>query len=76
MKQNVGSIDKTVRVLIAIALVVGGYLSKIWVLYLLAGVVFLTAVTGFCGAYSLFGINTCKTENVKPKAEKQTKKKK
>jgi hypothetical protein len=63
--QNVGSVDKVIRVSIAVlisALVMLGWLDG-WVA--IAGIVFavinlVTAITGVCGIYSLLGISTCK----------------
>lgn len=62
MKVNVGSLDKTVRVLLGAFLVsmffwVDGGLKYLGVL----GLVFLiTAFVGFCPLYTIFGINTKK----------------
>ncbi len=59
MKQNVGKIDKIIRVIAGIALIalaVSGYFTPWgWI-----GVVpLVTALAGWCPAYSLFGIKTC-----------------
>ncbi|MFH2020785.1 MAG: DUF2892 domain-containing protein [archaeon] len=58
MKQNIGGIDKLVRVLASMVLVAVGYLNNMWVLYIFAGVLLLTAATGMCCMYVPFGINT------------------
>ncbi len=64
MKINVGSLDKTIRIILGIFLVsmffwVDGGLKYLGVV----GLVFLvTAFVGFCPAYTLFGINTCKSK--------------
>ena len=69
MKKNIGNADRIIRVLIAV-LVAVLYFTKIIsgtagiVLLILAGILLITSVTGFCGIYTLFGISTCKT-NVK-----------
>ncbi len=59
MTRNVGSIDRAVRVVGGVALVasaLGGWLGP----WAYIGVVpLLTAVVGFCPAYTLVGINTC-----------------
>ena len=59
MNQNVGMTDKLIRVLVAIAGAVLGYYISPW-FYLVSIIALITAATGFCGLYSLLGINTCK----------------
>jgi len=57
MKKNVGKVDKVVRILVAIAIAgVGIYYQSWW--GLLAILPLITALTGFCGVYSLLGIST------------------
>jgi hypothetical protein len=63
MKKNVGSIDKLIRVLLAILAVilffthvVSGVLGII--LLVLAGILVLTSLVSFCPLYFPFGINT------------------
>jgi hypothetical protein len=65
MKTNVGRPDRIIRVVLAIAAAivpatgtVSGTLGT--VLYVVSGVLLVTSLTGFCGLYTLFGINTCK----------------
>lgn len=65
MKANMGSFDRIVRVLIALAiagLYFGGVLTGTvgMVLIILAGVFVLTAMVSFCPLYAPFGISTCK----------------
>ncbi len=65
MKENMGSIDKTIRVLLAlvfIALYFTGMLSGTLgvVLLVLSGVFMLTSFIGVCPLYVPFGISTCK----------------
>lgn len=62
MKKNVGKTDKVIRIIIGILLIVAAYLWTWWLL-IPAFIAIVTAFTGFCGLYSLFGINTCKLEN-------------
>lgn len=64
MKKNMGSLDKTIR-LIAAALfavlfftnVVGGMVG--YVLLALGGIFVLTSLVGFCPIYAIVGLNTC-----------------
>jgi hypothetical protein len=59
MKQNVGDVDKLIRVFIgAIVFGLGFYYSSWW--GLLGLIPLLTAVVGFCPLYMLLGISTCK----------------
>jgi hypothetical protein len=64
MQKNMGTIDRSVRVLVAVviaALIVMGKISGILaiVLGILAGVFVLTSVIGFCPLYAPFGLRTC-----------------
>lgn len=63
MKKNMGSIDKIVRILLAIVVgilyftgVITGTLGI--VLLVLAGVFVLTSFISFCPLYTLIGLNT------------------
>jgi Protein of unknown function (DUF2892) len=65
MKSNMGSIDKIIRVLLAIVVVVLYYMNFISgttaiVLLVLAGVFILTSLIGFCPLYFPFKISTKK----------------
>ncbi|MGW8121278.1 YgaP family membrane protein [Roseivirga echinicomitans] len=64
MKKNMGSADRTVRVLLTIAIavlyfgnIVTGTLAI--VLLALAAVFLLTSMVSFCPLYTLVGLNTC-----------------
>ena len=59
MKQNVGTIDRVVRIIAGVVLIalvfVGPQTPWGWI-----GVVpLLTALLGWCPAYTLFGLSTC-----------------
>ena len=61
MKQNVGSVDKVLRIIVGLALLsmlvwVEGN-AKYW--GLIGIVPLLTALMGICPAYSLIGVSTC-----------------
>ncbi|MGE4321336.1 MAG: DUF2892 domain-containing protein [Acholeplasmataceae bacterium] len=68
MKKNVGKVDQLIRYLLAAVLLVVGILlfnSLTWlaiVLFVLAAISAVTGAIGFCGLYTLLGINTCKVE--------------
>lgn len=74
MKQNIGAIDRIIRILIAVGFF---YAAFSWpmagairiVLAIIGGLLLVTAVTGFCGLYKLIGISTSKkssSENQEP----------
>ena len=65
MKKNMGSVDKVIRLLVAVVIailffthVIEGTLGII--LMILAGVFVLVSLIGFCPLYLPFGINTGK----------------
>ena len=67
MKKNMGTVDRIVRTIIAVAIIVlyfanviGGTLSLI--LGIVAVVFLLTSLVSFCPTYTLFGFSTCKEE--------------
>lgn len=65
MSRNESGLDRIIRVVIAIAAVAGaaavGFGSVgAWILLVVAGIMLVTAVTGFCPLYRVFGISTCK----------------
>ena len=65
MMRNESGIDRVVRVIIAIAAVLGawavGFGSVFGIILLVvAAIMLLTAVTGFCPLYRIFGMSTAK----------------
>ncbi len=68
MEKNVGSTEKVIRIVVGLAI-----LSLLFLLegpnrwFGLIGLVpILTAVVGWCPAWSVLGINTCKTKTDNP----------
>jgi len=66
MKKNMGSVDKIIRVIIAIVIavlywqgIISGGTAAI-VLLVFAGIFVVTSLVGFCPLYPIFGLNTCK----------------
>ncbi len=58
MQANVGSADKTIRIVVGIAMIAAGVMYQNW--WGAVGLVPLaTALMGWCPPYSLLGINTC-----------------
>jgi hypothetical protein len=70
MKKNMGTVDKVIRVLVAVIIlvlyfthVVSGTLAVI--LLIIAGVFIVTSLLGFCPLYLPFGLSTRKKEEAK-----------
>lgn len=65
MERNESGADRIVRVVIAIAAVIGafaiGFSSWVaWLLIVVGAIMLVTAATGFCPLYRIFGISTCR----------------
>ena len=59
MKQNVGGIDRVLRIAVGLLLIILAASGKIGPWGWLGFVVLATGVFSFCGAYKLFGFSTC-----------------
>lgn len=59
MKQNVGGVDRVVRIVLGLLLVFPGYQYSIW-LAVIGAILLATGVVGWCGLYKVFGISTKK----------------
>ncbi|MBK8582326.1 MAG: DUF2892 domain-containing protein [Flavobacteriales bacterium] len=67
MKQNMGGMDRTVRIIVALLIGVLAYTGVIngtlaIILLVLAAVFVLTSFVSFCPLYLPFGISTCKKQ--------------
>ena len=60
MKANVGGIDRVLRIVAGLVLMAlaAANVVGLWG-YIVGGIVMATGVFRFCGAYTLFGLNTC-----------------
>ncbi|MGR3698772.1 MAG: YgaP family membrane protein [Roseovarius sp.] len=62
LKKNVGSIDRTLRILLGLALLLGFVLNRegaySW-LYLIGVVPLVTGLMSSCPLYSILGLSTC-----------------
>ncbi|MBI1173701.1 MAG: DUF2892 domain-containing protein [Sideroxydans sp.] len=58
MKLNVGGIDRTLRIIVGIALI-GIAVSGVSVWGWIGVVPLLTGIFKFCPAYAIFGLSTC-----------------
>lgn len=69
MKQNEWVIDRLVRLLVGILLLVGSYFrlygTRQSIVYIIAGIALVTSVLWFCGLYPLIKINTNKNKQPK-----------
>jgi len=64
MTQNVGEMDRLIRAVTGVILILAGYSVSegVWqiVWYVLGGILIINALTGFCLIYKLLGISTRK----------------
>lgn len=62
LKNNVGGIDKILRIVVGLALIAGFFLNTDgayrW-MYLLGVIPLVTGLMGTCPLYSILGFNTC-----------------
>jgi hypothetical protein len=59
MKVNMGGIDRTLRIVVGLALIVMAVTGTIGVWGWIGVVPVLTAIVGYCPAYAPFGFSTC-----------------
>ena len=60
MQTNIGTIDRTLRIVAGLALIAIVFVGPQTALGWIGVIPLATALTGWCPAYSLFGIKTCK----------------
>jgi len=63
--KNVGGIDRVIRIIAGLALVFAAYSSAGLASYILGGasvIALITGLFGWCGLYTLLGVNTCKVD--------------
>ena len=61
MKTNVGSVDRTIRIVLGLALIGLTVTGNIGMWGWLGVVPLATGAIGWCPPYAIFGISTCKT---------------
>jgi len=71
MTRNEGTVDRIIRIVVGVVLLVAGILGWVtgalmWVFIVIGAIALITGVIGWCGVYALFGISTYKAA---PKAE-------
>ena len=57
---NVGGIDKTIRIVLGVAIIAWGLYAQNW-LGAIGLIPLITGIIGWCPAYLPFGFSTCKT---------------
>ncbi|WP_024955056.1 YgaP family membrane protein [Sulfurospirillum arcachonense] len=62
MKRNVGTLDRFLRLMIGIPIMVYGFFHSI-ILLVVGAVIFITGALGWCGLYTLIGLDSCKSKN-------------
>jgi len=67
MKKNVGNIDKLVRIIIAAVAIWAAYTQQVaspwdYVLYVVAAIMLITAITSTCPLWIVFGVNSLKSK--------------
>jgi hypothetical protein len=67
MKKNMGTIDKVLRILVAIAFVIlyfTNVITGVWgiIMLVIAAMFVITSIISICPAYLPFGISTCKKQ--------------
>jgi hypothetical protein len=71
MTANVGGIDRILRIVAGFVLIAlaAANVVGLWG-YIVGGIVLATGVFRFCGAYTLFGLNTCPLKAVEEEPAK------
>jgi len=62
MKCNVGGMDRALRIIVGLVLIGLAFSGTVGNWGYIGVVPLLTGLFGFCGAYTLFGLNSCKTK--------------
>ena len=62
MKINEGKIDRTLRVVVGVALIGAAIAGVIPAWGYIGAIPLITGAVGFCPLYPIFGINTCGTK--------------
>ena len=62
MTKNVGGVDRTLRIIVGLALIAAAATGAIGAWGYVGVVPLLTGLMGWCPPYAIFGFNTCKTK--------------
>lgn len=58
MIRNMGAIDRSIRAIVGIGLIIIGFLTGLWWLYIFAAIMLVTSSIGVCPLYLPFKIRT------------------
>lgn len=64
MTRNMGTVDRMIRMVVAVAIAILyalGYITATWAVWffgIIAAVMLVTSIAGFCPLYTIFGIST------------------
>lgn len=59
MTKNVGGIDRSLRIVIGLALIVAAATGSIGLWGYIGALPLITGLVGWCPPYAIFGFNTC-----------------
>ena len=62
MKTNTGTLDRAARIIVGLVLIVLAYMGNIGAWGYIGVVPLATGLIGWCGLYTVLGINTCKVK--------------
>ncbi len=70
MKKNMGTLDKSIRLLLAVIFIILYFTGVVAsttgiILLVLAGIFIVTSFVSFCPLYTIFGLSTCPIEEKK-----------
>ncbi len=70
MKRNMGAVDKLVRLVVALLIIIAYYQEIVTgvfgiILLIVGGIFVLTSLVSVCPLYSIFGIKTCQLKKEK-----------
>ncbi|AGA92002.1 Protein of unknown function (DUF2892) [Thioflavicoccus mobilis 8321] len=63
MEKNMGSTDRTIRLVAGIAVLAWGFYASSWILSIIGIVLLATSAMAWCPAYLPFGIKTNKSSS-------------
>lgn len=63
MTKNVGGIDRIIRIVVGLALIVAAATGAVGLWGYVGVVPLLTGLMGWCPPYAILGFNTCSTKN-------------
>ncbi len=56
--RNMGAVDRSVRAIVGLALIIMGFFTGLWWLYIIAAIMLITSAIGICPLYMPFGFRS------------------